>query len=173
MQITIDRSFNYGQRKIIQNSLDAAKNRLNIIPQLTVLEIKNSGRLKTTAGNAHTNRGKKLGIIKMNKRLFSSTAGLTEFNNTFTHELAHILVNFIEGKCQGHNHKWKAMHKLLGGNAKTTHSYDVSHLRPKRTTFAYKCNCATHKLSTLRHNKILRGSIFSCRSCKVDIKRIV
>ena len=173
MKITIDRSFNYEQRKIIQKCLDDVKSKLVIGDNLTLLEIKNSGRLKTTAGNARTVRNKKLGIIKMNKRLFSSTAGLTEFNNTFTHELAHILVNFIEGVNCSHNHKWKAMHKLLGGNAKTTHNYEVDHLRPKKNTYAYKCGCAAHKLSAVRHNKILRGASFSCKRCKVKIKRIV
>ena len=170
MKITIDNSFTLEQKQVINDCLLNAKSKVDLSDKLLTLEIKNSGRLKTTAGNAQTNRNKKLGIIKMNKRLFSSTAGIKEFTNTFGHELAHILANVIKDKSCGHNYYWKYWHRELGGNAKVTHNYDVEHLRAKGKKFEYKCNCSTHKISTRRHNRILKGASYSCRNCKSTIK---
>jgi SprT protein len=173
MRIKIDDSFTIEQKNIIYSCLKDYKNKIDLGDKLLYLEIKNSGRLKTTAGNARTLFSKKAGIVKMNKRLFSSTAGIKEFTNTFTHELAHIIANFKEGKACGHNIQWKSLHRLLGGNAKTTHNYCVDHLKPVTKRFEYKCGCSIHRITKARHNKILRGSRFSCNSCKVYIKRVL
>jgi predicted SprT family Zn-dependent metalloprotease len=49
----------------------------------------------------------------------------SDFRDTVTHELAHIIVgedriNGI-GRCQWHGKKWQAMHKLFGGNGNRCH----------------------------------------------------
>ena len=172
MKILIDKNFTIAQRNVIDKYLHDAKTKLNLDGKIIKLEIKNSGRLKTSAGNATTSLNNKYGIIKMNKRLFNSTAGLKEFENTFSHELAHILANILNNAHCGHDSRWKNMHKLLGGNAKITHNYKVDHLRPVKREYDYKCNCRTFKLTSRRHNRILRGASYSCRLCGTKISKV-
>jgi|13_taG_2_1085334.scaffolds.fasta_scaffold05866_6 SprT protein len=173
MKLQIDNTFNFEQRKVIDKYFEIAKEKFNIQDKIISIEIKNSGRLKTSAGNATIYRIKNCGIIKMNKRLFNSTVGIKEFENTFSHELAHVIANIIHNCNCGHDARWKRTHIALGGNAKRTHNYDVSHLRPTKNRFDYKCNCQIFKLSAVRHNKMQNGKAkYYCKKCKEYLKRV-
>ena len=171
MKIIIDKNFTLEQKRVIENCLELAKNKYDIQDKINVIEIINCGRLKTSGGNALTNRTQKYGKIKMNKRLFRTTVGINEFKNTFSHELSHIVANFLKGRQCGHNRYWQSVHKSLEGNGKRCHDYDVNHLKPKRKTYTYTCGCNTFELSSVRHNKILKGAKYSCKKCKQTIFR--
>lgn len=168
MKKSICPSFTVEQISAIREIL----NRIDDAEFINSLTIKNSGKLKTSAGNATTNLMLKTGIIKMNKRLFETTCGIEEFKNTFSHELAHIVANLKHNIQCGHDYRWQNEHRKLGGDAKRCHTYEVNHLRPKRKTFTYKCACRKINLSAVRHNKILRGARFSCALCGETITKI-
>jgi predicted SprT family Zn-dependent metalloprotease len=120
-----------------------------------------SNTLRSTAGTA-----KGLGLIRLNARLFEKN--MSELENTFLHELGHILCNRIYGVRQGHNSNWYRVTKALGGTADRCHSLDVSHIVPR---IQYSCGCPdrTINITKQKHNKILKGSVYICRTCKSKI----
>lgn len=174
MITVIDDSFTLEQKSIIESNLKSALDSFKVNDKMIKLEINNSNRLKTTAGMATIKRSKKLGIISLNKKLFNTTAGIKEFENTFTHELAHIIANFLTGRQCGHDSYWKSIHKKLGGNGKRCHDYEVEHLKPKIKRHRYTCRCIKdHNISTRKHNKILKGAKYRCVKCYDEIKKAI
>jgi predicted SprT family Zn-dependent metalloprotease len=166
---TVCNSFTKEQREVINEILSMA----DMPKSVRKLEIKNSGRLKTTAGQVQYNLLKGESILKMNKRLFNTTGTIEDFRNTFSHELAHVVANFKHHARCGHDYRWKREHKALGGTAKRCHTMEVEHLRPKTKKHSYKCDCSIYKLSTRRHNKVLRGqSVLSCRVCGAKLREV-
>lgn len=88
------------------------------------------------------------------------------------HELAHLLVYHQFGRVAPHGREWRqVMEQVLGVPAETYHCFDVQNVRGK--TFAYRCQCQTHQLSTRRHNAIWRdGRQYICRQCKSPLTAV-
>ena len=72
MKILIDKDFTIAQRNVIDKCLHDAKTKLNLDGKIIKLEIKNSGRLKTSAGNATTSLNKKYGISSLSAQTIGS-----------------------------------------------------------------------------------------------------
>lgn len=89
---------------------------------------------------------------------------------TVPHEVAHIVAYQIMGeKGKGHGYWWKfVMEQVFKIPAKRCHSYDVNHLKTRqiRRDWVYQCNCRTHILSTIKHNKFQKGVKYLCNSCR-------
>ncbi|MCW8891141.1 MAG: SprT-like domain-containing protein [Sedimenticola sp.] len=92
---------------------------------------------------------------------------------TVPHEVAHVIARCFFGKrIRPHGQEWKQVMGLFGAEASRCHSYDVS--RSSRRTlkrFSYQCDCRTHELSSIRHNRVLQGQRYHCVNCKQPLKQ--
>ena len=90
-------------------------------------------------------------------------------DNTVPHEVAHYISDVLFGikNIRPHGKEWKAIMQQLGVEPRVTGNYDLAGIPVKRQRrFDYACDCATHQLTTVRHNKILRGKTqYFCRKC--------
>ncbi len=90
-------------------------------------------------------------------------------NDVLTHELAHaIQMEHYKYKTKPHGKEWKHIMSLLENttyNAKLRPTYELHNI--KQNFFSYTCKCEHHhKLSKIRHNKILKGKEYICKKCK-------
>ena len=89
--------------------------------------------------------------------------------NTIPHEVAHYVSHVLFGinKILPHGKEWKSIMHALGAEPRVTGNYDLSGITVKRQRrFSYICDCMTHQLTTVRHNKIMNGKAhYSCRKC--------
>jgi SprT protein len=62
----------------------------------------------------------------------------------------------------------------LGVEPTVTGNYDLSGIPIRRQQrHSYQCACTQHNISTVRHNKILRGKAhYYCRSCKSKLTSV-
>lgn len=90
-------------------------------------------------------------------------------DNTVPHEVAHYVSHILYGlkRIRPHGKEWKAIMHLLGAEPRVTGNYDLSGISVRRQRrFNYSCDCMTHQLTTVRHNKIAKGqSQYFCRKC--------
>jgi len=120
--------------------------------------------------------GETINYIELNKEL------LLEFGDTYItavviHEFAHAVVRNLYPtgrngykRVMPHGKEFKAVcsHFGISGKASTSLFSGSTILESKRkNTHTYYCACDTHNLSTVRHNKILRGTAtYRCNKCK-------
>ena len=94
--------------------------------------------------------------------------------NTVPHEVAHYISHVLFGinKILPHGKEWKSIMHTLGADPRVTGNYDLSGIKIKRQRrFDYTCDCATHQLTTVRHNRILRGKTqYFCRRCNGKLR---
>jgi len=90
--------------------------------------------------------------------------------NTVPHEVAHYLVAELYGwrNIRPHGAQWKAIMHRLGAAPLVTCRYDLSDIPQRRQRrFDYVCDCATHRLTTVRHNRVQYGQEkYLCRQCR-------
>lgn len=111
-------------------------------------------------------------IIRYNPYIFAKYYD-DNLLTTVPHEVAHYVVDMLykAGRVRPHGVEWQHVMLSLGAEPKATGSYDLSGI-PVRTQkrHSYQCNCMTHRISSARHNKILRGKAhYYCRLCKSPI----
>lgn len=84
-------------------------------------------------------------------------------NDTIPHELAHIICMYT-GWDKGHGKIWKSVCQSLGGTGNRCHSEEVTISR-KVKKFVYATTCGQHiTVSTVRHNKIQKGTVYKLPS---------
>lgn len=90
-------------------------------------------------------------------------------NNTVPHEVAHYVSHQLFGirNIRPHGKEWRSIMHTLGAEPKVTGNYDLSGISIRRQRrFNYTCDCMTHELTTVRHNRALRNkSLYFCRRC--------
>ena len=90
--------------------------------------------------------------------------------NTVPHEVAHYLTDIIYGlhKVRPHGKEWQAVMHTLGAEPTVTCQYDLAGIPLRRQRrFSYRCACSSHAVSTVRHNRVLRGQgTYVCRQCR-------
>jgi len=88
-------------------------------------------------------------------------------SHTVPHETAHYLAYRRHGRgIRPHGPEWQAIMRSLGAAPERCHQYDVRGLSARRVRyFRYHCDCRNHQLSSIRHNKVLRGARYLCRRC--------
>ena len=96
---------------------------------------------------------------------------------TVPHEVAHIVVHHKHSyRCKPHGYEWKRVMRDFGVEESRCHSYDTTNSTVRSRTvarnYAYKCACQTHMLTSIRHKKAMRGSIYICKRCKTSIKQV-
>ncbi len=90
---------------------------------------------------------------------------------TVAHEVAHLLAHDLYGPgIRPHGRQWKSiMMTVFGLPAQRCHQYDTS--RSSRKEWLYRCQCDDKviPLSTVRHNRAQKGTIYLCRCCKAPL----
>ena len=116
-----------------------------------------------SAGQANCRENK----IRLNCELLEKHAA--DFvNHTVPHELAHLIAHRVYGhRINPHGNEWRSVMKSLGVDPSRTHKYEVSKTRQIRR-YTYYCNCPDkkHELTSIRHNRIRRGTKYLCGRCK-------
>jgi len=104
-------------------------------------------------------------------------------NEVVVHEMAHAIVGHkyptrMNGwkRVMPHGKEFKAVCSHFGNDGKATtklfsDSESLKSTRKPMKTFKYVCGCSEHNLSKVRHNKILKGASYTCRTCKQKLER--
>lgn len=121
------------------------------------------------------------------------TYGDDYIEDTVVHEFAHLVQQQNYPRSQAHGKEWKGVMIAFGKDPKRCHTMDLefannhynsvvkgikgSTVTPTKTrqvkTFKYKCGCMTHELSSIRHNKVLKGTgSYSCKHCNTKLVRV-
>jgi len=95
-------------------------------------------------------------------------------NRTVPHEVAHLVAQRLYGRGVNHDHRWQnIMTQYFNTDPSRCHNYDMTNVTVKRQRrFEYGCGCRTFQITTVRHNKILRGRVYNCGSCREPIKKV-
>lgn len=87
---------------------------------------------------------------------------------TVAHEVAHLVTAVCHGRVAPHGAQWQAVMQWFGiDTPQRCHSYATEDLgRRRQRTWAYRCGCRSHRLSTTRHRRIVAGDrSYICRRC--------
>lgn len=106
-------------------------------------------------------------VIRYNAQLLAENR--EDFlKRTVPHEVAHIIAHrFFGRKIKPHGAEWRQVMALFGAEASRCHNYDVSRSTRRRLQhFDYRCDCRSHELSSIRHNRVLQGQTYLCLACK-------
>lgn len=87
---------------------------------------------------------------------------------TVAHEVAHLIAYEQYGrKIRAHGREWQSiMMGVFSLPADRCHTYDTG--RSSRKSWLYRCQCAgkTIALSTVRHNRSQKGTVYLCTTCR-------
>ena len=150
----------------VEKASEQLKQKIGRIPVLFDL----TGR---TAGMYRVKRNQR--CIRYNPFIFARYYK-DSLQNTVPHEVAHYVVDHIYGRksIKPHGRQWQSVMALFNREPKVTGNYDLTGLPGRNyATFAYRCQCKTHQLTSIRHNRILRGQTqYSCNRCGYNLKPI-
>ena len=134
------------------------------------LELVLNPRMRSTAGRAHLLTNK----IELNYRLLKGND--LELENTYLHELAHIVAYYIFGRAErGHGPRWGKIMRIFGLPPERCHSLETTHLRRKLTRYLYSCsegcekNESKFKLTPNSHKKFNKKYPYRCPKCKLPL----
>lgn len=108
--------------------------------------------------------------------------------DTVVHEFAHLVQKQHFVNSQPHGNEWKRVMISFGKDPQRCHNMNLgtaisnynSSLKgayaPVKTrttkTFTYKCGCQEHELTSIRHNKVLKGTgSYRCNKCGQKLVR--
>ncbi|MEW8691343.1 MAG: SprT-like domain-containing protein [Candidatus Thiodiazotropha endolucinida] len=86
---------------------------------------------------------------------------------TVPHEVSHLIARALHGpRIKPHGTEWKKIMKLFHASPERCHNFDTEQAEGKKLRyFDYRCDCRDHRLSAIRHNRIIQGTIYLCRHC--------
>lgn len=109
--------------------------------------------------------------IGLNGVLLAQPEGWREARDTVAHELAHLAAWRVFGD-RAHGVGWKRVMAALGVAPTRTHALDVRGVPGTQRRWRYRCACATHHITTTRHNRIRQGRMrYHCRHCGTALAR--
>lgn len=125
-----------------------------------------------SAGQVRTENGRRC-TIRYNSSLLERHP--EEFlARTVPHETAHVVAfNLFGPRVQPHGLEWRAIMGLFGASPERCHSYDVQGLQTRQLRrYQYRCDCRTHELTSIRHNRVKSGQVYHCRQCGRPLERV-
>lgn len=104
--------------------------------------------------------------IRYNRSLLARYGRLF-IEQTVPHEVAHLIARARHGAhIKPHGDEWKAVMKFFHAAPRRCHSFDTSDSATRTMRyFDYRCDCRTHRISAIRHNRMLSGTTYLCRVC--------
>ncbi|HYQ73001.1 MAG TPA: SprT-like domain-containing protein [Gammaproteobacteria bacterium] len=122
------------------------------------------------AGMYRVRNGKR--EIRYNPHLFSKYFS-DNLANTVPHEVAHYVTDVLHGlrRVRPHGPEWRAVMRAFGAEPVATCRYDLDGIPVRRQRrFHYRCDCSTHSISSVRHNRIRDGRVrYHCRRCRAPL----
>jgi len=105
-------------------------------------------------------------LIRFNPELLSENQDAF-LAQTVPHEVAHIVARTLFGaRIQPHGQEWKNVMLQLGAKIQRCHNFDTRNTKARQLRlFDYQCNCRSHQLTSIRHNRVAQGRRYYCRSC--------
>jgi SprT protein len=88
-------------------------------------------------------------------------------NTTAPHEVAHLIARTLYGpRIKPHGIEWKRIMNLFNASPERCHDFDTEQTGGRKLRyFDYRCDCRDHRLSAIRHNRIMQGSVYLCKHC--------
>lgn len=125
-----------------------------------------NARLRTTGGRVLLRRGERSGSMELNENLL--VTNLDQVRMVFIHELAHLIQHHRDGY-SNHGSEFYSIMESLGCEGTTFMPKGLNcnlNQKPKKQ-YVHHCEDGCEHLITVRkHNKILRGAVYTCRSTK-------
>lgn len=92
--------------------------------------------------------------------------------STVPHEVAHLVAFARHGALiRPHGPEWEAIMHHFGVEPKRCHAYDVSAVKARSLReLDYHCACRGHRLTSIRHHRVLAGRTYLCRQCGAPLK---
>lgn len=87
---------------------------------------------------------------------------------TVAHELAHLITFTLYGrKAAPHGREWQhIMRSWFNVEPSRCHNYDTTNVKAKRQDrWEAKCDCQTHRITTVLRNRIMMGQGRRCITC--------
>ena len=106
-------------------------------------------------------------FIRYNNAIFARYFD-ENIRQTVPHEVAHYAVfTMHRSKAKPHGAEWKQVMHDFGVSAEVTSKLDVKDLSARTLKrYRYKCECREHQLTSIRHNRITRGTRqYGCPKC--------
>ncbi len=105
-------------------------------------------------------------LIRYNGALLTRH-GADFLRRTVPHETAHYVAYRLYGRTiRPHGPEWQDIMRQFGARPDRCHGYDVSGLEARQVRlFPYHCGCSSHRLTSIRHNRVSRGQRYLCRRC--------
>lgn len=120
-------------------------------------------RMRSCAGKARSGN-----VVEINYRLHKDNP--QELEDTYVHELAHIVCQRCYPRERGHGYTWQNVMSNMGLVPTRTHNLDVSKYKAKRKKYIYACSCRNDiELSSVRHGKINKGASYTCTRCRTSL----
>lgn len=106
--------------------------------------------------------------IRYNAFIFSKYFD-DNLKTTVPHEVAHYISDLAYGlkNIRPHGKEWKTIMQAFNADDSVTANYDLTGTPQRiKTLYTYQCNCTTHELSAIRHNRINRNQRrYVCKNC--------
>lgn len=94
-----------------------------------------------------------------------------ELRKVIIHEIAHV-VGRIKYGAKNHDKNWKRTVIEMGGIPERCHHMPLTKKRNCKEKYEYRCKCHCYKLTSIRHNRIVKGSvIYRCLKCNSVLER--
>ena len=130
--------------------------------RLETTTIKINTRTTVTAGRAWPLKNE----IQLSAKIFGDIENEHGFENTVTHELAHLIAKF------GHGSEWKNMHRLLGGDGQRCHNFKCERRSPQNTKFVTCPNCNERlEMGSRKYSNYMKGKAYRHNKCGGIVER--
>lgn len=124
-------------------------------------------------------KSNKVSHLRLNPNLLNELKEVY-INEVYVHEFAHACVRTYIGhyrngrRVMPHGPDFKNFCRAFGisGRATTNIASNSKTLKEKKKTkslYPYECGCMLHEVSTIKHNRMRRGSTYTCRRCGNDL----
>ncbi len=114
-------------------------------------------------------RSSATGVIELNA-VYLDRARSAMLEETVAHELAHLLVFHLSPRRRlpPHGELWREiMQGWFQVKPERTHQFPTQGIRTRRQRrWSYRCSCSAHELTTVRHRRAQRGTVYLCRRCR-------
>ena len=115
-------------------------------------------------------------IIRYNPFLFEKYF-LENLKVTVPHEVAHYLTDMMYGyrHVKPHGKEWKRIMHAFGVTPTVRCQFNMQGIPVRRLKYYdYHCQCRTHMLSSIRHNRILNErAIYYCKNCNHQLVEVM
>lgn len=145
----------------LRSKLQLAKEETGITFVEPTICYRSKGRI---AGTAHL----KEWLIQLNVDMLI-THQQPFIDEVVPHELAHLINYKLNGRVKPHGLEWRQiMINIMKEIPQTTHHFQIQ--SDKTKSYDYTCQCQTHQLSTIRHNRIQQKKIkYFCKKCNNEL----